>query len=78
MSTEVVLTYQAVAECYGVERTWVVRVVEAGLVVTQRTDGGGERGIPVSMLDRVAEVRRLERTLGLDIEVIALWLPASG
>ncbi len=67
------LSVRAVAECYEVEESWVIRIYEAGLL------GEGERveeelAISIGMLDRVAAIRRLHRHLGLSLETIAVWL----
>ena len=64
---------RAVAECYEVEESWVIRIYEAGLL------GEGEHveeelAISVGLLDRVAAIRRLHRHLGMDLEAVAVWL----
>jgi hypothetical protein len=67
------LTVRAVADCYEVEESWVIRVYEAGLLEEcERVDE--QLAISLAMLDRLAAIRRLNRNLGLDFEAIAVWL----
>jgi hypothetical protein len=70
---ELYLELESVAECYQVEVAWVREVYALGLL------GEGERlersiAIPAERLDRVAEVLRFHRHLGLELETIALLL----
>ena len=60
------------AACYEVEVAWVREVVAAGLVDSSR-EQGVER-LAASELDRLAEVVRLSRVLGLDLGAIEAWL----
>lgn len=60
------------AACYEVEVSWVREVVAAGLVGLHR-EAGVER-LAASDLDRLAEVVRLSRILGLDLGAIEAWL----
>ena len=72
---EVYVALESVAECYEVEISWVRECYEHGLF------GRGERversiAIPATRLDRVAEVVRLHRHMGLDFDAIELLLEA--
>lgn len=67
------VSLEAVAECYAVERTWVVEVYRAGLLGEGREESGTV-SVSVQVLDRVAEIRRLHAHLGLELEIVAAWL----
>jgi len=67
------ITLEGVAECYECEYRWVREVYEFGLL------GSGVRYddttvVLTSMLDRVAEIRRLHVYHGVDLSAVAALL----
>jgi hypothetical protein len=67
------LTLQGVAESFQIEVEWVQEVYDFGLL------GSGERvggtvAISARLLDRVAEIRRMNRIQGVNLAGIALVL----
>ncbi len=73
---ELYLELESVAATYAVDVGWLREAYDLGLL------GEGERlersiAIPAARLDRVAAVLRFHH-LGLELEAIALWLPAEG
>jgi hypothetical protein len=67
------ITLTHAAEVYEVELTWIEEVYEYGLL------GEGERveagiAIPAGMLDRLAEIRRLQLQEGVNLPGIAIIL----
>ena len=70
---EVYVTLEAVAECYRVDRYWLQRVYDFGLL------GSGERSeehvaITARKLDRVAEILQLHFHHGVDLPGIVAIL----
>jgi len=66
------LRIEDVAACYEVEVAWVREVRDAGLLEVQ--EQGGAELVPALALDRLAEIVRWGRTLGLDLGTIASLL----
>jgi len=69
---EAYLTIETVAECFEVKATWVEQVFHHGLL------GSGEQRdgvlyIQAVMLDRMAEIRRLNTLLDEDLNAIVLF-----
>lgn len=67
------VTLEAVAECYRVEVSWVREVYEYGLL------GSGESvrdttAVAAEMLGRAADILRLHRQQGINLEGIARLL----
>lgn len=67
------VTLHGAAECYEVEVAWIEEVYEFGLL------GRGEPAdeglaIPAAMLDRLAEIRRLQQQEGVNLPGIAIIL----
>lgn len=73
---ELYLSLEVVAEVYEVQVTWLREVVDAGVLGDERARSGPPR-IAAALLDRVAAVVRLHRTIGLDVDAIALWLASA-
>lgn len=69
---EAYLTIETIAECFEVKATWVEAVYQQGLLGT-----GERRGetlyVQACMLDRMAEIRRLNTLLDEDLSAIALF-----
>jgi hypothetical protein len=70
---ELHLTLEVVAECYRVEARMLHEVYELGLL-GRGAVAEDSIAIHVSRLDRVAEVVRLHRYLGVDLSGILLLL----
>lgn len=71
-TTGVWVRIDEVAACYEVEVTWVREVRDAGLLETRLQDD--VELVPVLALDRLAEVVRLARALGLDLGTVSSLL----
>ena len=74
---EVYIALESIAECYEVEISFVRECYEHGFL------GRGVKversiAIPAARLDRVAEVVRLHRHMGLDFDAIELWFETAG
>ena len=69
------LALRAAADCYELEASFLVEVYREGLL-GEGVEIEGEPAIAAAMLDRVAEIRRLHRHLGLDLDAIEVWLRA--
>ncbi|MBZ0136159.1 MAG: chaperone modulator CbpM [Planctomycetes bacterium] len=71
------ITLTEAAECYRVQVSWVEEVYEYGLL------GAGETveeeiAVPTEMLDRLAEIRRLQNQQGVNLAGIAIILDLLG
>ena len=64
------LRVEDVAACYSVEVAWVREVCDLGLVEARREPDGIEL-VPAVELDRVADLLRISRALGLDLVTVA-------
>jgi hypothetical protein len=72
------LTLQGVAETFEVELSWVQEVYDFGLLGPGETVEGTV-AIASRLLDRVAEIRRMNRVQGVNLAGIALVLaPTEG
>lgn len=67
------VSLRTVAECYDVEIAWVEEVYEFGLLGEGQTIEG-EAAITDDMLERVAEIRRLQIQHGVNLPGIAIIL----
>ncbi len=70
---ETYITLESVAECFEFELNWVRRVCDLGLVGPTEPVAK-TLAIPTRMLDRIAEIRRLELQYGFDLELIEIFL----
>ena len=77
IENETYLALEVVAEWYELDLGWVRQVYDLQLV-GQGVEVGADVAIAASMLDRLAEVRRLYLQTGLDLEDVALLLAAAG
>jgi hypothetical protein len=71
---ETLVTLEAAAECYRVEVAWVREVYRLGLLGPGEPTGATFAVDAGSALDRLAEVIRLHRHQGLQLEEIERFL----
>ncbi len=70
------VTLEAAAECFRVEAEWVVEVYEHGLL-GQGEKAGASVAVAATALDRLAEVLRMHRHHGLDLDAIEVLLESA-
>lgn len=71
------IAIEIVAQCYGVDIAWLMRVAELG--VLHRVEHHGDRlQIAAAEMDRIAAVVRWHRHLDVDLETVAVMLMVPG
>ncbi len=71
------ITLRAAAACYECDTHWVFDVYEFGFL-GEGLEIDGELAVASQMLDRLAEIRRLNVFQGLELSVIATFIDADG
>jgi hypothetical protein len=71
------ITLSSAAECYEIEVGWVQQVYDEGLL-GEGAEVEGDLAIPATMLDRLAEIQRLQNQQGINLSGIAIILDLLG
>ena len=74
---ELYVTLKTLAECYQLEVHWLHEVYDTGLLGPGETECG-ELAIAACMFDRLAQIVRLHRQVGVNLEGIVLLLGSLG